>query len=68
MLAKGRVEVMQGECSGKGDCMHIEPGAIQHGQNLKKERDLGTGFMTWPGSIQQDLTGQVLSSLLRRTL
>lgn len=52
LLAKGRVEVMQGECSGKGDCMHIEPGAIQHGQNLKKERDLGTGFMTWPGSIQ----------------
>lgn len=47
--------------------MHREPEAIQHGQSLDKEGDLGTGFdSTWfypPGSH-----GQVQSSFLRKTL
>lgn len=30
--------------------MHVEPEAIQHGQSLDKEDDLGIQFMTQPGS------------------
>ena len=48
--------------------MHIEPEAIEHGQSLDKEGDLGIGFMTQPGSTHQDLIGQVQFSFLRKTL
>ena len=47
---KGGAKVIQGEYCSKGNCMHVEPEAIQHGQSTDKEDDSGIQFMTQPGS------------------
>lgn len=64
-LAKGGVKVIHRECPSKAK---RTAEAIQHSQKLEKEGNLGTGFMTQPSCTHWDLTAQVHSSFLRRTL